>query len=156
MSDIDRINKLMTDALASKDALEADVGAEATRRMLGNVKARMQAAAPAGTYTIPALDDWEPFDQGIDRRVLHQDQGDGIETVLYRLVPGARFVSHPHTQQETCWVVKGEILVGDGHAVHAGDFHVAEPGYDHPEIVARSEALLLIRSQINVGPLTPR
>ena len=52
-------------------------------------------------------------------------------------------------------MVQGDILVGENHVVHSGDMHVAEAGYEHPEIVARTESVLLIRSQIYQGPLTP-
>ena len=154
MNETDQINKLMTDTLAAADA-GTQPAHEPRERMLSNIKSRLHAAAPEGSYTIPARDDWEPFDEGVDRRVLLRDDKTGIETVLYRLAPGAKFASHPHTEQETCWVVHGDIQVGGSHVVHAGEMHVAEAGFVHPEILARTEALLLIRSQINIGPLTP-
>lgn len=154
MKEIDEINQIVTHTLATEGGLPNVAVPRA--RMLANIQKRVRAGAPTGTYTID-LDagEWEPFDQGIERKLLIADQGDGTETSVYRLEPGARFVSHEHTHQESCWVVEGDILVGD-HLVEAGAMHVAEIGYEHPEIEARTYAVLLIRSQVYVGPLTPQ
>ena len=151
MKDLDEINQILTTTLGGEGQFTATEVPRA--RMFDNIKKRMHADAPAGTYTInPEVLDWEPFDQGIDRKLLVPDTGDGTETAIYRLQPNAKFLTHEHTHQEACWVVEGEILVGD-HLVQAGDMHVAEVGYEHPEICARTPALLLIRSQVYVGPL---
>jgi len=151
MKDLDEINQILTNTLATEGKVSSTEVPRA--RMLGNIRKRISASAPAGTYTVnPDTVDWEPFDQGIERKLLIPDTGDGTETAIYRLEPNAKFVSHEHTHQESCWVVEGDILVGD-HLVQAGDMHVAEVGYEHPEICARTHALLLIRSQVYVGPL---
>lgn len=153
MSDIDEINEVLTNALSEQPVSGSDE--EPRMRMLSNIRRRVNAPAPIGTYTVKdSKADWEPFAEGIERRVVLPDAGEGVETALYKLEPGARFTTHSHTHQESCWVVDGDVLVGD-HLVQQGDMHVAEPGYDHPEIVARTSALLLIRSQVYVGPLTP-
>ncbi len=157
MSDreLEEISQILTDALALQGVTSSQPSDSVRTRMLANIKRRANAAAPAGTYTIRANDvSWEDFDEGIQRKCLVGDHGDGSQTCVYRLRPGAKFVSHAHSQQESCWVIAGDILVGDHH-VQAGEMHIAEPNYDHPEIYARTEALLLIRSQVYVGPLTP-
>lgn len=164
MSDLDDTNRLLTDALSlgerdlrERDPVERDLGAKRpggkddqdvpSARMLANIKRRVSSPAPAGTFTVkPRQSEWEAFDRGIDRQRLVEHAADGTETVLYRLQPAATFAAHGHSEQETCWVIQGEILVGD-HLVQAGEMHVAEAGCDHPEITARTEALLLIRSQ---------
>lgn len=152
MSELVEINNLLTAALTEEAS--GQLGREPRERMLRNIRARLHTAAPEGTYTIPARDDWEFFAPGIDRRVLIKDKEQEIETALYRLAPGAKFASHLHTHQETCWVVQGDILVGDSHVVYAGEMHVAEAGSVHREIVARTEALLLIRSQVEIVRLS--
>lgn len=156
MSDIDQIDQILDEAVATARQPARGRGDQATKvRMLANIKKRTNASAPTGTFTVGRSDvPWEPFDSGIERQLLVADQGDGTETALYRLEPGAKFIEHEHTHQETCWVVQGEVLVGD-HLVQPGEMHVADVGYDHPEIVARTESLLLIRSQVYMGPLTP-
>lgn len=154
--DIDHINELLTQVQRRTEPTGAHVSNTVKMRMLGNIMRRARSAsAPAGTHTIAADDvGWEPFAEGITRKVLVADPGDGMETALYRLDPGSKFDTHSHTHQETCWVVEGDLLVGD-HMVQAGEMHVAEVGCEHPEIVARTSAVLLIRSQVYVGPLTP-
>ncbi|MEM7078706.1 MAG: hypothetical protein AAF513_08770 [Pseudomonadota bacterium] len=158
MSDheLEQINQLITEAIAASNVSAGDGSGEARRsRMLANVKRRSRAPAPEGTYTVRADDmPWEVFDTGIERKRVVTDHGDGTHSCIYRLQPGAKFRSHPHKHQETCWVISGEVLVGE-HPLQAGDMHVAEVNFDHPEVVARSEALLLIRSQIGRGPLSP-
>ncbi len=155
MSDLKQIDQILNDALATLDQPVRDSNAaEPKARMFANIQKRMNVPAPEGTYTVGPQDvPWEPFDTGIERQLLVTDQGDGTETAIYRLEPGAKFTEHEHTHQETCWVVQGEVLVGD-HLLQPGEMHVADVGHRHPEIVARTEALLLIRSQAYVGPLT--
>ena len=151
MTDTDDINASLTQALAASPAGVRETDDASRARMLGNVLRRARAGAPSGTFTVRADDQpWEPFDEGVDRKLLVPDS-DGLETALYRLQAGARLVSHDHTHRELCWVLQGELAVGD-HAVHPGELHVAEAGCTHPEIIARSEALLLIHSQVYVGP----
>ncbi|MEM7003435.1 MAG: cupin domain-containing protein [Pseudomonadota bacterium] len=153
MSDLEQIEQIVNAAIASAEQPQPQAP---KARMLANIKKRATAPAPAGTVTISQnAAAWEPFDDGIERQLLVADQGDGTETAIYRLDPGAKFVTHQHTHQETCWVVQGEILVGD-HLVQPGDMHVADIGHAHPEIVARTKALLLIRSQVYLGPLSPQ
>ncbi|MEM8501219.1 MAG: cupin domain-containing protein [Pseudomonadota bacterium] len=156
MSDLEQINQILNAALANAQDPVRDTETRTRKvRMLANIKKRTTAAAPEGTMTLGPEDvPWEPFDTGIERQLLTADPKDGTETAIYRLQPGARFVEHEHTHQETCWVVQGELLIGD-HLVRPGQMHVAEIGHAHPEIIARTEALLLIRSQTYVGPLTP-
>ena len=121
-------------------------------RMKANLLRRVQAAEPVGTRTVHASDyaddqAWEPFTEGVTRRVLLHDEAAGIQTVLYRLDPGCGFPAHAHTHVEECWVLEGDLLVGD-YPVGAGAMHIAEVGFEHQDIIARSSALLLIRSQI--------
>ena len=158
MSDheLEEMNQLITDAIVlAGDHKDVGPSQSAHARMLANVKRRTQAEAPAGTYTVRASEvPWEAFDQGIERKKVVADHGDGTHSCIYRLQPGAKFRSHAHSRQETCWVISGEILVGE-HPLLAGDMHVAEMEFEHPEILARSEAVLLIRSQFNRGPQSP-
>lgn len=155
MTDIDEINSLLSRELAGAPATASDADDAAKARMLGNVLRRATADAPAGTFTVRADEQpWEPFDEGIERKVLIPPGDDGLETALYRLELGAKLVSHDHTHRELCWVLEGELAVGD-HVVHPGELHVAEAGCVHPEIHARRAALLLIHSQAYTGPASP-
>ncbi|MEM7219280.1 MAG: cupin domain-containing protein [Pseudomonadota bacterium] len=149
-ADIDELVHLLSQAQA--DTPDPELEAAPSRRMKRNIMARVRAAEPAGTRTIHAATDgdaeaWEFFLDGVQRRVLLQDDGAGVQTVLYLLEPGAGFPAHEHTHLEECMVLQGDILVGE-YPVSAGAMHIAEPGFVHDKIVARTQAMLLIRSQI--------
>ena len=147
---LDRLTELLDEHVAP----ERTVSVDARARMKANVLRRATASAPPGTATIRADDGaWEPFAAGIERKMLRPDDGTGVETARYRFEPGARFGTHHHTHVESCWVVEGEIVVGD-HVVHAGEMHYAFVGHDHPEVVARSTTVLLVTSQVNT-PVPP-
>ncbi|MEM6900805.1 MAG: cupin domain-containing protein [Pseudomonadota bacterium] len=157
MSDqeLSELNHLLSKELSSALVEDKQQTDETTRtRMLANVMRRVRTDAPQGTVTIRDRDvPWEYFVEGVERKRLVADHGDGTQTCIYRMQPGAKLTGHSHRLQETCWVISGEILVGD-HPVQAGEMHIAEAGFRHPEIVARSEAHLLIRSQVFKGSST--
>ncbi len=112
------------------------------------ILARIQAAAPPGTFTIRAADMlWIAAGPGVEVKVLRMDRERNDQTVLIRMQPGAVVVGHGHTQEEECLVLEGEVFVG-GLRLSEGDMHVANPGARHPPITAPHGALLLIRSEI--------
>jgi len=108
--------------------------------------------APAGTITIRAGEgDWIGIDPLVEMKLLRRDYQHNNQTALWRLKPGAVVPSHPHTLEEECMVLEGEIRIGD-HSVRAGDMHIARPGYDHPTIRSEIGALLLVRAEIYAQP----
>lgn len=151
---------------SSLDAALADavpprsLSAAASRRMRDRIMARATlsdrggapvpstaVSEPEGTATVRGGEQgFEHFGDGIVRKLLVADDGAGRETALYRLDPGSFFETHSHTHLEECWVLEGDVLVGD-FPVYAGDMHLAWPGYDHPRVLAPNGALLLIKSQ---------
>ena len=152
--DLAALNNLVT-KLLTDSAHPVELPQDRAQRMKARVMARVRAASPEGSTTLRAREGtWEPFDDGITRRLLMADPDQGVELALYRLEPGAAFAPHEHTHDEECWVVQGDIMIGDL-LVEAGDMHIARAGSAHPALTARSSSLLLIRSQVYVGPLTP-
>lgn len=150
MNHSDENNELsdLLDSQLTEAAQSAQPSAEAQQRMHSGLLQRVRASEPAGTHTIRSgAAHWAPFLEGIERKVLLPDDGSGIETALYRLAPGAVIPVHTHTHLEECWVVEGDVLVGE-FPVYAGDMHIAYPGYEHAEILAPSGALLMIKSQV--------
>ena len=118
-------------------------------RILARIK---DMPAPAGTITIRADEgDWIRIDPLVELKLLRRDYEHNNQTALWRLKPGAVLAPHPHTLEEECMVLEGEIRIGD-HAVRAGDMHIAKPGYDHPTLVSEGGALLLVRSEIHAQP----
>lgn len=141
-----KLTQLLDPLLA--DAVPAVKLDAATKdRMLDRVRQRVSAGEPRGTRTIRSADgEWLQFLPDVERKLLLADDGSGMETALYRLSPGGLLPAHDHTHLEECWVLEGDVLVGD-FPVFAGDMHIAYPGYSHEEIVAPNGALLLIKSQ---------
>ena len=138
----------LTRALAEHPSA-SELTAPMQDRMKSRIAARIRDVGPDGTTTIRATDgEWQDFLPLIQRKVLRTDERTGNQTAFYRLRPGARLPSHVHTQQEECLVLEGEVRIGDDFIVRAGDFHVAEPGFAHPESVSVGGALLFIRSQL--------
>jgi quercetin dioxygenase-like cupin family protein len=80
---------------------------------------------------------------GVMVKQLSFDEKKGYATLLMRVVPGTTYPEHNHSGPEECYVLEGTIRVGDN-VLKAGDFHHAEPGTHHGEIVSDDGALLLL------------
>lgn len=61
--------------------------------------------------TVPGgADGWQPFGDGVQIKVLHENQG--ILSYLLKLAPGARLEAHRHPADEECVVLEGVLKVG--------------------------------------------
>lgn len=90
---------------------------------------------------------WQPLAEGADIKLLWVDAAARTRSFLLRLAPGARVPAHPHPTTEECLVLSGDMVIGDT-VFHAGDYHVAPAGLDHPELTSRGGGVVFIR-----GPL---
>lgn len=85
---------------------------------------------------------------GIDgivvRRLAVDPEKDQV-TMLVRMAPGTSYPAHRHGGAEECFVVEGDIRVGDLH-MKAGDFQRAEEGSVHPVQTTDGGCVLLIVS----------
>ncbi|MEK9136553.1 MAG: cupin domain-containing protein [Bacteroidota bacterium] len=81
--------------------------------------------------------------EGIMVKQLSLDDKKGYATLLMRVAAGTKYPEHNHTGPEECYVLAGSIRVGE-HVLRAGDFHHAEPGTHHGEIMSDDGALLLL------------
>jgi quercetin dioxygenase-like cupin family protein len=109
---------------------------------------RIRDPAPEGTFTLRATEPgWVTFNDRVQIRVLRRDLACGDQTILIRMLPGAQIDAHPHTQEEECYVIDGEIEIGN-HCLRRGDMHVAPRGTAHQRILSRTGALLLVRAEI--------
>jgi quercetin dioxygenase-like cupin family protein len=118
------------------------------QRLRSRIINRARDTSPAGTYTVRAdAGQWRIFAPGVSMKVLRSDAATHSMTALIRMQSGARLDTHCHHQTEECLVLEGEICIGN-HRVAAGDLHVAKPGVRHDVLVACSEVLLLVRSEI--------
>ena len=109
---------------------------------------RIQPSAPQNTRTLRAQEmQWLKVLPKVEMKILNQDQQNKYQTALWRLQPGAVVPSHPHDIEEECWVIEGEIKIGD-HLVRQGDMHIALAGSHHAAMTTDVGALLLVRGQI--------
>lgn len=68
--------------------------------------------------------------------------------MLVRMMPGGGVDAHSHEREEECFVIEGEIEIGD-HCLRHGDMHIAPAGTAHRRILSRTGALLLVRGEIS-------
>ncbi len=86
--------------------------------------------------------------EGVTARTLHRDAAAGYATVLVRMAPGASYPAHRHADDEECYVLEGDLQVGEQDMV-AGDYQLAPRGSLHPVQSTRGGCLLLLRSSLH-------
>ncbi len=111
-----------------------------------NVPAGM---GPDGMLFAPSSGDFEPTGiEGIEVRRLAVDPKRDRVTMLVRMAAGTRYPAHRHGGPEECFVLQGDIRVGDLH-MRAGDFQRAEHGSVHGVQSTDEGCLLLIVSSMS-------
>jgi anti-sigma factor ChrR (cupin superfamily) len=85
-----------------------------------------------GLATIAAAEDtWESTGmKGVTVKPLFVDAERRFVSMLVRMEPGSSYPGHRHAGNEECFVVSGDIKVGE-RVLHAGDYQVAEEGSIH-------------------------
>lgn len=92
--------------------------------------------------------DWEPTPiAGIAIRRLSVDRARNQTTMLIRMAPGTAYPRHIHDGPEECYVLQGDLEVGDL-VLHAGDYQRVAPGSTHAVQRTRGGCLLLIMSSL--------
>ena len=84
---------------------------------------------------------------GVEVRGLHLDTAHDRLTCLARMAPGAAYPAHVHGGVEECYVIRGDLSVGD-RTMRAGDYECAEKGSVHGVQSTREGCLLLIVSSL--------
>jgi len=100
-----------------------------------------------GTHYVPGTTEaFEPIGiDGIVVRRLAVDRAKDQVTMLVRMAAGASFPAHRHGGAEECFVLEGDLRVGDLH-MRGGDFQRAEEGSFHPVQKTDGGCVLLIVS----------
>jgi len=83
---------------------------------------------------------------GVRVRRLSVDEVEDRVTMLIRMDPGTSYPAHRHGGAEACFVVQGDLQIGDEHEMHAGDFQRMESGSRHAVQSTRGGCLLLVTS----------
>lgn len=92
---------------------------------------------------------------GITTRRLSVDREARRVSMLVRMEPNTAYPAHRHGGSEECYVVSGDLRVGDVR-MRAGDFQRAEAGSVHPIQATDGGCLLLITSSLDDELIEPR
>jgi len=68
--------------------------------------------------------------EGVEVKRLFVDAGRGYVTMLVRMAAGSTYPSHRHAGYEECYVLQGDLSVGDT-VLQAGDYQRAKGGSVH-------------------------
>lgn len=105
------------------------------------------APAPASWVLAAGEGDFEPTDiEGIAVRRLFVDEHAERVTMLVRMAPGTAYPAHRHGGSEECYVLAGDLSVGNDLTLHSGDYQRMDSGSLHPVQSTREGCLLLIAS----------
>jgi quercetin dioxygenase-like cupin family protein len=126
--------------------------AELTSQQRDSMRARVLERAsegpPPDTETIRGEGvPWREAWPKVWIKVLKRDPEADFQITLMKFEPGGRIPGHAHRQNEECFVLEGEVLVGT-HRVRAGDFHIARAGGRHPDLTSSAGALIMLRSEL--------
>jgi anti-sigma factor ChrR (cupin superfamily) len=122
-----------------KDKLLAQINSQTTNK-------KSDLSKVLQTVTVRADEgDWIDFEPGIQIKPLFNDQFNKTVTTLMRMQPGSSLPEHKHIGVEQCYVISGEMIVGETHYV-AGDFFVAMPDTIHKTVTSEIGGLILIVS----------
>lgn len=92
---------------------------------------------------------WEPTGvAGIDVRRLFVDHENDRMTAMFRMAAGTSYTPHIHSGHEECYVLQGDLRVGDV-VMRAGDYQRAAAGSRHAEQSTEGGCLLLISSSMS-------
>lgn len=101
---------------------------------------------PAGFYILRAAQGrWEEAAPGVRFKRLAVDDERGYVTMLVRMDEGTSYPPHHHAGAEECYVIEGDLRVGD-QTLLPGDFQYAGEGSDHAVQSTEKGCLLLIVS----------
>ncbi len=117
-----------------------DRAAQLRKRILERVEAE---ARPDPHLTLRAKEgSWRTLNPGIDIKLLRREAGS--VSYLLRMAAGMRIPAHDHTDDEECFVLEGDVWLGNTHTF-AGDYHLARRGVPHGELHSETGCLLFLR-----------
>lgn len=92
---------------------------------------------------------WEPTGiDGVETRRLFVDRERDQTTMLVRMAPGTSYPRHRHGGPEECFVLEGDLRVGE-EVMHAGDYQRAAAGSHHPVQSTTKGCLLFLVSSLS-------
>jgi anti-sigma factor ChrR (cupin superfamily) len=102
------------------------------------------AATSQNTRTVRAGEGrWFNVVDGVTVKPLSIDVERDTATILMMFEPGARVPAHDHAGAEDSFVISGSCRIGESYLLK-GDFHHADAGTHHGEIVSDEGCVLLL------------
>jgi anti-sigma factor ChrR (cupin superfamily) len=87
--------------------------------------------------------------EGSEVQALSVSETPRQATMLVRMAPGSAYPAHRHAGPEECYVLSGDLRVGDALQLGPGDFQRAEAGSHHAPQSTRGGCLLLIQTSLD-------
>lgn len=111
---------------------------------------KLEPTQGGSVYVKPQDIEWRPSQfEGVDIKVLYQDEAKGEMTCLLRWRPGATLPFHRHPEIEQSWVLEGSFYDHDG-ICRAGEFVWRKPGSMHETHTDEGCVILAIYRKPNV------
>lgn len=96
----------------------------------------------ASRYVDVAALPWKPTPcEGIEMKILMEDEESGMMTALFKWAPGSKLTFHEHVEIEQTWVLEGSLVDDEGECT-AGNF-VWRPAGSRHDAWAPNGALIL-------------
>lgn len=108
-------------------------------------------AGPEGIFTLRVDQGaWEETGvPGVQVRRLFVDRAANRMTAMFRMAPGTSYPEHHHDGHEECYVLHGDLHVGDDLVMHAGDYQRAESGSPHARQWTSGGCVLLVSTSMS-------
>ena len=127
---------------------EAVAPVEPREELWHAIEAGLDEGGLPGTVTLRAAEgEWKPYRAGLEKKLLYLDRDAGMQTFLMRFTPGARLTGHGHAALEECFVIEGDLSIGELR-LNPGDFHAVLPGSPHPDLTSKNGAVVYVRGEI--------
>ncbi|HMN97591.1 MAG TPA: cupin domain-containing protein [Phycisphaerales bacterium] len=104
-----------------------------------------------GLFTLYARDGrWEETGvEGVQVRRLFVDRPNNRMTAMFRMAPGSEYPDHMHDGVEECFVLEGELRVGEAITMRAGDYQRADGGSHHGRQWTETGCVILVSSSLS-------
>jgi anti-sigma factor ChrR (cupin superfamily) len=120
----------------------------------GRVMARISASMPAHQdIVLKDGEGWIQLTPLLKMKLLFVDEVADSVSFLLKAEPGAAVAPHHHSRYEECLVLQGEIQVGDGLRLGAGEYQCVGSDIHHPVISTATGALVFLRTAIRDCPI---
>jgi anti-sigma factor ChrR (cupin superfamily) len=102
-------------------------------------------------FTLRAQDgSWEETGvAGVRVRRLFVDRQSNRMTAMFKMDPGTSYPEHVHDGPEECYVLEGDLHVGDEFVMHKGDYQRATPQSEHGRQWTKGGCLLLVTCSLS-------